>query len=175
VVLIEPISFNLLPRGETTFQYLYPRLEETADQINFAVKYGFSWDMTKKFVNSWNDQACWQKIGAEKRLGLVNSIEGIPQEIQAILDDESHLEDLQRIDVPVSILCGTKSPDEIKRITCLLNEEIEQARHRTIAFAGHLLPITHETEVVGHIRDHLDRCVKQEQVFVSPANRVVHF
>jgi pimeloyl-ACP methyl ester carboxylesterase len=175
VVLIEPISFNLLPQVDTTDQHLYQQLNETAELINLAVKQGHSWSMTKKLINGLNGQACWEKFSTDKKLSLVNNVDRVPQEIRAILNDQSDVGKLQQVSVPVLILCGTYSPNAIKRISCLLNDEIEQARHRTLAFSGHLLPITHEATVTRHIFDHFDRYIKQDKVFDSAANRIVNF
>ena len=61
------------------------------------------------------------------------------------------------IEVPTLLLSGGLSPDVTQRIVLRLAKCIKAARVEHLPDAGHMLPITHATEVNACILNHLRR------------------
>ncbi len=78
----------------------------------------------------------------------------VAMEFGALDAEPPFLASAEDIDVPTLILAGTRSPNPIRCVSRIINDKLKRARHRTIANAGHMLPITHPAAVAEHLKDH---------------------
>ncbi|MGL5010905.1 MAG: alpha/beta fold hydrolase, partial [Paracoccaceae bacterium] len=82
----------------------------------------------------------------------------IPAQIDVLMDDAAGLLSYMRLEslgIPVLLLEGAESPPIIAAIQTELARRLPQATRTTIPGAGHMLPITHRTEVSAAIAAHL--------------------
>ena len=157
--MIEPVVFNILRKGTADERELFAEITDVAQYITQAVAEGYPFVAARRFINYWNGAGTWQKLNSDQQLRLSHQAHKLPKNFSTIMNETIPLSLYGCIDVQTLILCGTKSPNPTRQISRMLAEIIPDARHRTIPYAGHMLPITHPTQVNAAIEDHLMRAL----------------
>ena len=133
------------------------------------------WSGMKSLVDFWGGYHCWDNLEVDKKTDLVKHVHSFPEEFRACIKAQPGTQDLEQVNIPTLILCGTKSPQPVKRLSCLLNDKIASAKHRTINEAGHMAPLTHSPAVIEHIGKHLQGYSLTGSVNTELGNNVVNF
>ena len=155
--MIEPVAFNILRGGTTQERDLFAEISDVAQYIRLAIAEGYPFLAAQRFVDYWNGAGTWQRLTSDQQLKLSRQAHRLPKNFNATINETIPPSLYGCIDVQTLILCGTKSPKSARHITRMLTETIPGARHRTIPYAGHMLPITHPTQVNAAIQEHLLR------------------
>ena len=151
LTLIEPVAFHLLRLGTEGEQWLLSEVEAVAA----AVRRNRDGAGMKRFVDYWNDPGTWESLSEDKRSGLARLAARVANNFNATLAEAIPLETYRQIQVPVLLFRGTSSPAPTRRIVGLLGSTLPNARVRTIAEAGHMLPLTHSDLVNREIAAHM--------------------
>jgi len=72
----------------------------------------------------------------------------------ATLNDPTRLSDLADLPVPAMVIFGGRSPLPTRRICFHLARKLPNVRLRTIADAGHMLPMTHLKDICELVSMH---------------------
>ena len=177
--LIEPTAFYLLPQapdGEPPATAEIAEIAGVAQDVGESVLAGFPMAAAHRFIDYWCGQGAWARLPSERRWQISSRMGKVHQDFHALLCETTELAKLGEIAVPTLILCGTDSPRSTRRLSRVLTEAIPHARHRTIAGAGHMLPLTHAEAVNALIAEHVERAsprtpTQRPAVFPLPARR----
>jgi len=151
LTLIEPVAFHLLRLGSEGEQWLLSDVQGVAA----AVRRHRGGAGMRRFVDYWNASGTWASLSEDKRSGLAGLAARVADNFTATLAEAIPLETYRQIQVPVLLLRGARSPAPTRRIVGLLGSTLPNVRLRTVADAGHMLPLTHgdivNWEIVAHM------------------------
>lgn len=165
LTLIEPTVFQLFREDLGASRALFDEVCALSDGFIKAVSRGDYWHAMSRFVDYWNGAGTWQALPEDRKNRLSGCARQIALDFWSAMSEDKRLDDYRGLAVPTLLLCGTRSPAPVSEIARLLTETIPDARHRTLANAGHMAPITHPALVAGLIRVHL--VLNQSQTWSS--------
>jgi pimeloyl-ACP methyl ester carboxylesterase len=157
LTLIEPVLPTVLLDHEQDFP-LYTRFAELATAVRTAVRRGDMRGAVRLSAEFWKDagapDGCLSPNAAEH---LSHVVKKLVADFNAVFAKHSVADSARTIEVPTLLLSGGLSPDVTQRIVLRLAKCIKAARVEHLPDAGHMLPITHATEVNARILNHLRR------------------
>jgi pimeloyl-ACP methyl ester carboxylesterase len=168
LTLIEPVAFHLL-RGATADagdRSLFGQVAEVAAVVSKATATGDYRGAMAHFVDYWNGDGAWSGTKPELRAALARRTPKVALDFWATMTEATPRAAYRQIAVPTLVLRGGESPAPTRRIAELIAGVLPKARLRTIAGAGHMLPLTHREAVNAAIAEHLFRTNADRQ---SPA------
>ena len=151
LTLIEPVAFHLLRLDRAERDWLLAEVQAIASAVA-RDRHGSG---MRRFVDYWNGPGAWAGLTEEKRSDLARLAVTVAENFAATVAEAIPLETYRRIQVPVLLFRGADSPAPARRIVALLGSTLPNARIRTVAGAGHMLPLTHRDlvnpEIVAHM------------------------
>jgi pimeloyl-ACP methyl ester carboxylesterase len=156
LTLIEPVAFHLLQEDWAGRDWLLAEVQAVAA----AVVRDRNGGGVSRFVDYWNGSGTWASLPEDKRSALVSCAATVAENFVATMAEAIPLETYRRIQAPVLLIRGADSPAPARRIVALLGSTFPNARIRTIAGAGHMLPLTHRDLVNGEILMHIARAAE---------------
>jgi pimeloyl-ACP methyl ester carboxylesterase len=157
VMLIEPVAFNLLRQGGVSDRRLFAEIGSVAAAVSAAAVKGDHWSGMERFVDYWSGAGAWADLWFDKRAALAASAMTVAREFASLFAETTHLSVYRGLTVPTTIVKGGRSPETTRRIADLLHATLPDARMKTVAEAGHMMPLSHPEAVIAALRDHLDR------------------
>ena len=152
LVLIEPVFFAVAVQDRPELQ-----VQDDAHMRAYrtALQAGDRMAAAKAFTSIWGDGRGWDSMPAAQRNALAARIHLIDAGAPAIYGDCAGILSggkLAGITCPVLLIRGGDSPEAVAAINDGLARRIPQAQQIAIAGAGHMVPITHPTEVAEVVR-----------------------
>jgi len=157
LTLVEPSVFHLLKRGIPTDRALFSEIFDVAETIRNAVAARDPHTGMNHFVDYWNGARAWARMPKNTRDELVQRLDKVALDFQALFDEPADLNDYAELSHPTLILCAERSPEPSRRIVEMLVRAMPNARAELVSGAGHMSPITHPDDVNRAIRLHLLR------------------
>ena len=154
LTLIEPSCFHILEAAGSD-AHLLDEIRAVAEVVNRGVICGDYRGAMEIFIDYWGGAGSWRNLPDDKKAQFAHLAVHVAHHFWSLIEEKTPLEAYSGIDVPTLILCGTRSPAPSRAITRLLAETLPRARHRTIAGADHMSPITRPDEVNPLIVEHL--------------------
>jgi pimeloyl-ACP methyl ester carboxylesterase len=154
LTLIEPVSFHLLRDGDDIDERAFREISETGATVVNAVNCGDYQGGMRRFLDYWNGKGAWDALPTPQRLALAARISKVTLDFWATLNAPMRQADLASLKMPTLVVSGGQSPLPTRRICFHLARMIPDAKARTVADAGHMLPFTHVSEVLPLIADH---------------------
>jgi pimeloyl-ACP methyl ester carboxylesterase len=155
LTMIEPVLPTILLDHEQDLP-LYARFLDLAAAVRAAVRRGDMRSAVKVSAEFWQDAGAPKAGMAQERAEqLARVVKKLDGDFNAVFAKRSVADHARRIKVPTLLLSGGLSPDVTRRIVLRLAKCIQGARVKRLPDAGHMLPITHATEVNAWILDHL--------------------
>jgi pimeloyl-ACP methyl ester carboxylesterase len=108
----------------------------------------------RRFVDYWGGEGAWDALPASQRLALAARINKVTLDFWGTLNDPMRQADLASLEMPTLVVSGGQSPLPTRRICFHLARLIPDVTARTVANAGHMLPVTHFSEILPLIADH---------------------
>jgi pimeloyl-ACP methyl ester carboxylesterase len=155
LTLIEPTSFHLLRHGDRMERDLFTQIEGFAASVEEAILSGFEETAMRRFVDFWSHPGAWGDMLAAKRGALVPRARKLPGDFSRLFNEELRPADIAKLTIPTLVICGTHSPEPVRALSRLIANAITQSHHRTIAWAGHMLPFTHRVQINRLLEEHL--------------------
>lgn len=153
LVMIEPVLFAAV-KGTDVWD------KAVRDTAPFARKLQEGSDAmaARAFVSLWGNGAPWEEISEARRRYMVDRI-GLIEAANALLwqDQPGLLRErrLEEIEVPVTLVEGSKTHPVVPVIIDALGRRILDAEGITVPGAGHMVPMTHPEIVAEAIRGRL--------------------
>jgi pimeloyl-ACP methyl ester carboxylesterase len=155
LTLIEPVLPTILLDDEQDLP-LYISFADLATDVRGAVRRGDMLGAVKLFAEFWKDAGAPDRALSEKAAEhFSHVVKKLAADFNAVFARHSVADSARMIEVPTLLLSGGLSPDVTQRIVLRLAKCIKAARVEHLPDAGHMLPITHVTEVNACILDHL--------------------
>ncbi len=158
LTLIEPVAFNVLRCGGRARRALLDEIEELASAVVTALARGDHWSGMARFIDYWNGEGTWHLMPEERKALVASQIENIAQEFGAVFDEGLSAAAYEKLHVPTTIVRGDVSPAPAMSVAASLSRVIPTATLHTIEGAGHMLPLTHKTQVLDIVMQHIGRC-----------------
>ncbi len=156
--LIEPVAFNVLRCGGRARRALLDEIEQVASVVVTALARGDHWAGMAHFIDYWNGAGSWGRLPGERKGLVASQIENIAQEFGAVFDESLSAAAYERLHVPTTILRGDQSRAPAMSVAASLARAIPTANLHTIEDAGHMLPLTHRSQVQTIVMQHIARC-----------------
>lgn len=155
LVLYEPTAFSLLRGGDCEDRKLFETVARVpADMTEFR-NAGADDRATGRFVDFWHGAPVWDAKPAAERAQLSPLAGKVIEDFRLLFEASWEVSDMRRVQFPVLILRGEKSPPVAGRVAEILAGSIGSARLRTIAGAGHMAPVTGPEPIAAAILDHI--------------------
>ena len=149
LTLIEPVFFAAAI-GTAAYQQHEKEFQPFID----AMWRGDVIAATRIFTDLWGLKAEWERIPATRRDYLSARVGLIPASAPAIYEDNAEMlaeGQLERVSCPVLLMQGAQSPIIIPAINDALAARLSDVKRVQIKGAGHMLPVSHATEVAQEI------------------------
>ncbi len=151
LTVYEPVMFRWLVAA---------RAAEVADVIGVAdairrhLALGAAADAAQVFIDFWSGQGAWQSMAAPRRESIVARMESVAAHFAALLAEPLAVSDIARLGIPTMVLTGARTVPVMHRMATMLRGALH-ARHREVAGAGHMGPMTHadlvNREILGFL------------------------
>ncbi|MCI2395268.1 alpha/beta hydrolase [Aliiroseovarius sediminis] len=119
-----------------------------------AVQDGDRMEAARLFNMLWGRDAAWQSLPLSQREDMARRIHLIPAG-KPVTHDDIHGQlapgALERLDVPVLLMEGARSPALISAVHDALEARLPNVRRHVIDGAGHMAPVTHPIQVGDRI------------------------
>jgi lipase len=155
VVVYEPVLFSLLRTGTPEDRGVLLEVARLAREVRSLARHGLPDQAMRQFVDYWNGSGAWERMTAGERWELSRVAGKVSADFQTVVAASLQPEQLSRLQCPVLILSGGRSPTVTTRIADLLAEFMPHARRVTLRQLGHMAPVTHPAATAEHVRDAL--------------------
>jgi pimeloyl-ACP methyl ester carboxylesterase len=154
LTLIEPASFHLLRDGDDIDQQAFREISDVGATVVNAVNCGDYQGGMRRFVDYWGGKGAWDSLPSSQRLALAGRINKVALDFWATTNDPMRQADLASLEMPTLVASGGQSPFPTRRICFHLARMIPNVTVRTVASAGHMLPVTHAGDLLPLIARH---------------------
>lgn len=156
LALIEPVAFHLLLRDDPVDRGLYAEISAVASTVSECALNGHSEAGMARFVDYWNGRGAWLRLSPAMQAGLAGQITAIATNFVALFADPTPEAAYRRVEVPALVVRGSDSPGPARRVAELIAQGLPAATQRTVAGAGHMLPLTHPAPLARALIDHIE-------------------
>jgi len=105
------------------------------------------WRAARSFISYWSGAKAWRKFKFAQRSWLASVSPKIAAEFDAIAAAHDILGDVSDLDMPVKIICGTRTRMAAKRICELMASQIRNSRLLQLVNLRHMAPLTDPASV----------------------------
>jgi len=154
LVLLEPNPFYLLKQNNRRQAFL-----EVRDLFDHVKCFGSMDDWPKvaeRFANYWLGDGSWNSMPVERRTAFVAALHPNFYEWDAVMDEETTIEELKNISARTMVLSDKHTRFPIQEIIDIFVQVCPQWTFRTISEGGHMAAYTHPELVNPIIREFLD-------------------
>ena len=110
LTLYEPMRPALLRDGRPDDRLVFDAFAAFGREVGAAVLRGRSELAAQCFVDYWTGAGAWAALPAPRQDAIAARMPKVNAEFGALCSDALPLDALRRLDMPVNLLCGTRSP-----------------------------------------------------------------
>jgi pimeloyl-ACP methyl ester carboxylesterase len=154
LTLIEPVLPTLL-RDNAADRRLHDRFANLSQAVYADLCKGELSGAIDRFMTFWNGSESAEPLSTKARLRLIEQVERLLFDFNAVLTETNVAAAAARINVPTLVISGGLSPYLTQRIAYRLASIIPGVTTRHLPAAGHMLPITHADQVNREIVKHI--------------------
>ncbi len=141
LTLYEPMRPALLRGLRPDDHRVFETFVAFGREVGVAVLRGRGRDAAQHFVDYWSGRGAWAALPAPRQEAIVARMPKVNAEFGALCSDAPDLDALRRLDLPVSLLCGTRSPAPALRVVERLHQTLPWVTLQRLDGLGHLGPI----------------------------------
>ena len=161
LTLIEPVLFGSLRQaGESG---ALAELFAVRDRYAASLDAGRAADGLQEFIDFWAGQGAWQRMPARVRAATVEMAAKIRLDWEASFAYDAPAASLATLGPRTLLLRGERSPSPMLKLVECLHAQMPGSRRVVIAGSGHLLPITHASELAAAVIAHLHEAAERSQ------------
>lgn len=142
LTLFEPVAYHLLPETEEVLA----EIRSNASIIRDYIEQNNPAGAAEYFIDFWNGAGTFSTYPQEMRDILAQGAKKMPLSFRALMEEPLSLEDYSKIEVPVCLIAGRRSPLSSRRVAELLVNHLPDCRFHWLD-TGHMAPITHPQQV----------------------------
>lgn len=157
--LYEPTMFSVLNRTVSEDVDLFEEIKTLAKSIRDSIEEGYPGFAAQLFSDFWGGLGSWQALHRDRRAALTDWIPKCPLDFGALLFEPD--EGYQQVKCPSTLIVGSQTQRQTKRISELLAMELSDVRLVEVEGVGHLGPFIFRDKVAEIVKEHLIRTTKQ--------------
>ena len=145
LVLYEPVLFSLLDadRDRDALNGIRDALTDATAEVDA----GNTFLAGQRFIDYWMGDGTWQSFPAPKQDAVAASMINVRGWTNAVLTDPCSIDAFRKLDIPVLLMFGGKSPASSRSVARLLSEALPNVTPIELADLGHMGPVTHPDDV----------------------------
>jgi len=160
LTLYEPVLFGLLRRHEPWGE-AWREIAGVARAVGELVAAGRPAAAGQLFCNYWHEAPAWQLLNAAQQASVSARMAMVDRHFQALFEAGWAAAELGRLDMPLRLICGSRTRASARRVCELLALALPQTRLSQLTGAGHLGPISHASGFAGLVEEGLHRPAAQ--------------
>ena len=153
LILLEPNPFFLLRQHGHTEAYLESRA--LRDHVKSFGALGDWLKVAERFADYWLGDGAWSDMPEKRRLAFAQSCTPNFHEWDAVMDEESTVEQLRAISAPTLVVSDPETRRPIAEIVAILLDELPCWTFRHYEHGGHMAPLTRPDVVNPIVREFL--------------------
>jgi pimeloyl-ACP methyl ester carboxylesterase len=155
LTLIEPVLPAIL-LDQDADRPLYELFAQGAAHICAPLWSGDRELALERFLTFWNGPRSWESLPPIKKVAMLERVTKLAGDFSAIFDEMGVCAAARRLMVPTLLVSGGKSPQPTQQIVTRLASMMPHSRHIHLPTAGHMLPVTHASEINPQILQLID-------------------
>ena len=155
LVVYEPVLFRLVLDGVARQSPVHA-IALVAEAIRKMLATGDTNSAARVFIDFWSGAGAWDSLPPGKQASIAPRMHAVAQHFHALLNEPLQLSDLRRLNLPMMLVSGSRTPDITRRIAEVLRTALPTEAHEVIEAAGHMGPITHSAEFNQRVVRFLD-------------------
>ena len=156
VAVYEPVMFRWLVEAEADE---VGDVLSVVDAIRHHLAFGSAFDAARAFIDFWSGEGAWQSMAAPRRESIAARMRTVASHFAALLLEPLALRQVARLCIPTMVLTGARTVRVMHRLADSWRGALH-GRHRQVADAGHMGPITHAGVVNREVRAFIDDCAR---------------
>jgi pimeloyl-ACP methyl ester carboxylesterase len=100
------------------------------------------WRAARHFVTYWSGAKSWRELKFSQRSSIAAVIPKVAAEFDALFAAADTMTDMSDLDMPVKIICGTRTRIAARRVCQLMAESIRDCRLLQLVNLQHMAPLT---------------------------------
>jgi len=154
LVLIEPVLTPLLRQvGDTA---LFAAERNLAQEFIADAEAGENVSAWSRFIDHHNGDGTWVTLSDKARDRFLGMTKETADAYRSNLNNPTTLCDLQGLEMPALLACGSETSEPFRRIHGILGDNLPDCELMEVEGAGHMSPLTHADEIAEAIRGHID-------------------
>ncbi|WP_305985869.1 alpha/beta fold hydrolase [Roseibium sp. MMSF_3544] len=158
--LYEPTSFSLLNGAIPEDAALFDDIRKLATSVHNAIEEGYPDFAAQVFTDFWGGLGAWQVLRRDRRAALTDWISKCPLDFGALLYEPD--EAFQKVQHPTTLIIGSQTHRQTKRIGELLKSKLPDARLIEVEGVGHLGPFIFRDKVADLVEEHLNEMTSSD-------------
>lgn len=125
------------------------------------------WRAARAFISYWSGAKAWKSLRFAQRSSFAAVSPKVAAEFNAIVAAHDTLSDLSDLDMPVKIICGTRTRLAAKRVCELMAKAISHSRLLQLVNLQHMAPLTDPDSVNPLLVDYVVPAVEASTASAS--------
>ncbi|SDP59147.1 alpha/beta fold hydrolase [Desulforhopalus singaporensis] len=142
LALFEPVAFHLLHREDP----MRTELDRLVLQICRLLDDNDSSSATRTFIDFWSGNGTYDGLKDEQKIFFDTRIQKVVLDFQAATQDTARAADFSKLQLPVCMIAGHRSPPLSRRIAQILSDRLPNVQISYVS-GGHMSPVTNPEEV----------------------------
>ena len=142
LILYEPANFAMLAEDEgesaAYAEILKVRATFGAGKTTAMTR----WRAARHFITYWSGSKAWRKFNFTRRSAIARVMPKVAAEFDALFAAGETMRDMSDLDMPVKIICGTRTRFAAKRVSELMAAKIRDSRLLQLVDLHHMAPLT---------------------------------
>ncbi len=147
LILYEPANFAVLFDQSLHADALKEIMEVRAVCSNGVGTALSRWRAARHFVTYWSGAETWRRFRFSKRSSIAGVVPKVAAEFEALFRAHDTMKDVSDLEMPVKIICGTRTRLSVKRVCQLMAGQIRDSRLLQLVNLEHMAPVTHPYSV----------------------------
>jgi len=105
------------------------------------------WRAARRFISYWSGADTWRQLRFSQRSWIAGIAPKVAAEFDAMFAAADTLTDMSDLDMPVKIICGTRTRLAAKRVCQLMSAQIHDCRLLQLVNMQHMAPLTDPASV----------------------------
>ncbi|MBC8441282.1 MAG: alpha/beta hydrolase [Deltaproteobacteria bacterium] len=142
LTLFEPVAFHLLPSDGAA----HNEITTIVKNLTQALEKKDKTLATKLFIDYWSGKGTFENLKQKNQAVFIQYIDKVVLDFQALFNESLTLKDYSKVNIPVSMIKGEKSPLTSIQIFQILEHYLPDRSIHSVP-GGHMSPITHVNKV----------------------------
>ena len=142
LTVFEPVAFHLLPLDTIARN----EIATIVQKLTCAMEKKDTISATKVFIDYWSGKGTFEKLASKNQITFIQYVDKVLLDFAALFKELLTLKDYSKINIPVCMIKGAKSPLASLQIVTILEQYLPDLSIHCVP-GGHMSPLTHFKKV----------------------------